>query len=140
MSCESIKVTSLNPSDCLIETAKLRTIPKGRWKGIDHGDNRYRLITSYISDARLSKKSKGSKKSSKGRLMNSFNRKRLLRIAWEMGVSNPDGFSRIDCEFFDVDLNQGFAFFASAWHNMFKQSICNYIWNHLDETDEIIAL
>lgn len=108
-----------------------------QWRGIDRGDDRkriYRKLHRYCPG-------KIRRNHRRGRLISSFPKHKLLRIAWKIGVSNPDGFGREDFQYWGIDdEEEGFEFFLSGWTDETKDCIENYIWGRLYDTDEIIAV
>lgn len=79
------------------------------------GDGRYRLyqkIPHYFPG-------KIRRQYRRGRFMSSV---KLLRIAWKVGVVNPDGFDISDCPFWNVTPEQGFELFVIGWENITKET------------------
>ena len=106
---------------------------KGRWRGLDKYDGKkriYRSIPSYFPR-------KTRRQYRRGCLMTSFTRYKLLRIAWKLVVSNPEGFDKSDCEFVGLNDDEGFKHFVSGWNRTTKDDIISYIWNHLYDTNQI---
>jgi hypothetical protein len=106
------------------------------WRGIDRRDGKYRLykrIPSYCPG-------KMRNKSLRGRLMNSFTKFKLIKIAWKIGVANPDSFDSNDAKLFNLTDEEGFKHFAEGWNNSNKDDIMNYIWNHLYDADAISVI
>ena len=112
------------------------TKSRPQWRGIDRGDDRYRLyqkLPHYFPG-------KIRRRYRRGRLMESFNQVKLIKIAWKVGVSNPDGFDRSDCEFLGCPLDEGFEHFVDGWNGTKKLALMNYIWNHLNDSNAITAI
>lgn len=136
------RVRYVSPTEQLVETVNIvrgldsLTRPQHKssrhkvWYGIDRGDDRYRLRQNV--PYRLSRKS-----DHRGRLIDSFSKYKLLRIAWKIGVSNPEGFSKDDAEFLGLDDYSGFEHFLSGWEGMRKTQLTNYVWNRLHDLDQV---
>lgn len=77
---------------------------------------------------------------SRGRVITSFTRVKLISIAWKLGVANPDGFDRFDCDFYDISLEEGYKHYVPSWRRVSKEHIINYIWNRLHDMDRILDL
>ena len=113
-----------------------RRFQNKKWRGLDRGDDRQRLYQSlpgyYPGKIRRMYR--------RGRLVTSFPKDKLLRIAWKIGVSNPEGFGKEDCQFIGINGNgQGLEFFLTGWGDATKDIIGNYIWNRLYDTNEIMT-
>lgn len=104
------------------------------WKGLDKGDEKkrlYKCLPKYYP-VKLRRRYR------RGILMSSFPIRKLLKIAWNIGVSNPDGFDKSDMKYLGFpDEESALSFFLNGWVNTDKESICNYIWNRLYDTDQI---
>jgi len=119
----------LNPVPKKTSNKKVRS----QWRGLDKYDGKrrlYRSIPSYFPG-------KIRRRYRRGRLITSFTHYKLLRIAWKLDVSNPEGFDKSDGEFMELDDNDGFEHFVNGWNDNTKDDIAIYIWNRLHETDEI---
>lgn len=99
------------------------------WRGIETWTDNYRVY-----------KRTTKKPHRKGRLLKSFTYSQLLKLAWEIGVSNPEGFSDYDSKFLGYDDGDGFNSFISGWYDTNKSDLINYIWNRLYDTDNIICI
>lgn len=118
-----------------INVRKWKETPPMAWRGLDRGDGRYRLyqkIPHYFPG-------KIRRQYRRGRLMSTFSRVKLLRIAWKVGVVNPDGFDISDCPFWNVTPEKGFEFFVNGWEGTTKETLIQYLWNKLEETDQILV-
>ena len=101
------------------------TLRESSWKGYDTGDGKLRLY----------RKRKNIKQI---KLITKFTRYELLRIAWNSDVTNPDGLNKSDCYFLGLDDDSGcFMQFLDSWDTTSNSQIINYIWNRLEETDNI---
>ena len=107
----------------------------GRWIAFDRCDGRQRL-NRY---RRLPVDEQIKFLYPRGRLISNFPRSRLLEIAWKAGVSNPEGFAKSDCEFFDMAEEDGFALFLRGWASIQKSTLCNYIWNYLYDNHAVYS-
>lgn len=105
----------------------------GPWIGLDRCDGKQRLFR-YVPGLTLRRD-----RFPKGRCMISFSRHKLLRIAWKIGVNNPDGFARDDCNFFGLTDGEGFTHFTLGWKETNKIILGNYIWNHLYDNDAVYS-
>lgn len=103
------------------------------WHGIDRQDGKcrlYRRFPSYFPrEIRRSYR--------RGRLVKSFTKYRLYRIAWSLGVSNPEGFCKADGEIFDMSNDESFQLFIRGWGRTGKEKLGNYIWNRLYDLNRI---
>ena len=112
----------------------MRVVAKMRgWKGLDKGDNQYRLYQSLSRN--FPRKLRSYNK--RGKLMKTFNMHQLLEIAWKTGVTNPDGIDRTDARFWGLSYLQGFEFYLTGWEGVSKTHLMNYIWNRLYDTERI---
>jgi hypothetical protein len=103
-----------------------------KWNFLERGDGRLRLQRT----ARIIRRFKDGTvhvrfKRSSHRLMASFSRRKLLKIAWKTDVTNPEGFDRGDTRFLGVDDDIGFEFYKTGWVSTTKIVIGRYIWNRL---------
>ena len=112
-----------------ITVRKSKEVPELRWMGLDRGDGCYRLY----QEGRIE-----TKRHQRGRLMTSFSKEKLLRIAWDIGVFNPDSFGKSECRFWGVTCREGFNMFVTGWERSSKNTIIQYIWNTLEDNDEIL--
>ena len=117
-----------------INVRKWKQTPPLKWMGLDRGDGRYRLYQKMPKHH----KRRRSQRHKRGWLMSSFSKEDLLIIAWEIGVFNPDGFGKSDCRFWGVTSKQGFKLFLIGWEPSDKNTIIQYMWNTLEENDEIL--
>ncbi len=113
-----------------------------RCQAFDKGDGRHRLLfkgQSKRSFNPLTHKIHVHMKSPKCRLINSFSKDRLMKIAWQAGVSNPDGFDRTDATFFGLNNQSAFDWFQTGWDTTSKTILGIYIWNRFHDLDEIVC-
>jgi hypothetical protein len=104
-----------------------------KWRGIDHRDGKHRLykiIPGCIRD-------KIRYRNQNGRVMHSFSKIKLIKIAWKIGVNNPEGFNKKTST---LSANQGLIHFIDGWINTSKPSLAGHIWNHLADNNSIITL
>ena len=104
-------------------------------KGLDIGDGKYRLIFS--KPQFLSYKIR--KLHDRGRVITSFSKYELIKLAWKIGVINPYGIRHhemIGDEY--CDEQDYFRCFAVGWKHCTKYDMSIYIWSHLQNTDNII--
>lgn len=111
-----------------INVRKWKETPYYEWRGLDKGDNIYRLY----------RKIPYCRKYRKGVLMTSFKMWKLFRIAWDTNVFNPDGFGISDCPFWGISQNIGYELFLQGWKGITKDKLILHIWNRLEETDRIL--
>jgi hypothetical protein len=104
-----------------------------RWRGLEKGDGQYRLYRT-IPQYRPGKIRRHSRK---GRLMKSYTTIQLMKIAWKIGVTNPEGFDLESCHHWGCEPADGLRFFITGWTGTTKDQLMNHIWNHLYDTDEI---
>lgn len=106
------------------------------WIGLDYGDGNYRLYRCIPYYFPANSKCRYIK----GRLMKSFSQYKLLKIAWKIGVANPDGFDISDSYFININSKVAFDFFVMGWNGIKKKMLIQYIWNKLEETDKILSI
>ena len=94
-----------------------------RWRGFDYKDGQRRLIEQEVGDGIRDKRMK-----SRGRVITTFQRDTLIKVAWEIGVSNPNG---DNINLFDINLEKGFEIFLDGWRWINRNLIANDIWNRL---------
>lgn len=95
------------------------------WKGLSFKD-RKRRITKIYTNWLLAPKYYSFKR---GKLLGSFNKSQLIKIAWEIGI--------------DKDKNPNFTNFerySRLWRFYSKETIANKIWNYLRLTNNIIYI
>jgi hypothetical protein len=104
------------------------------WDFHDKGDGRLRLRrkTHTVRRFKDGKIQIRFKKPSQ-RLISSFSKAKLLKIAWKCDVTNPDGFDRGDAKFLGVSDKMGFDFYKTGWCSTKKMIIGRYIWNRLHD-------
>jgi hypothetical protein len=108
---------------------------RSSWIALDRCDGKqrlYRCLPSFMSI-------QSHPLYRRGRLVTSFTRYKLLRIAWKIGVSNPDGFGRDDCDFFGLNNQEGFQQFILGWKGINKITLGDYIWNYLYDNDAVYS-
>lgn len=123
---KKVKLTISNPK---IVKLKIKN-PKGfyRWRGLDKGDNHLRLYKSkHFLD----------RGNHCGRIISSYTKDELIKVAWKIGVTNPEGFDTEECDFWEIPHDEVFEIFASGWSRVDKKTVANYIWNRLYDTDAI---
>lgn len=105
---------------------------KYTWDFFEKGDGRLRLQRKTCTTRRFKdgKVHVRFKKPSQ-RLISSFSRMKLMKIAWKCEVTNPDGFDRGDAKFLDVSDEVGFEFYKTGWTTTTKTIMGRYIWNRL---------
>lgn len=106
------------------------------WKGLDKGDGKYRIYRVLPSCLPATFHAQYSR----GVLIQKFTKLKLMRIAWILCVSNPDGFSNLDARMFSMNDLSGFCHFMSGWTTTKKDILIEYIWNHLLDTDSVKKL
>jgi len=94
------------------------------WKGLDIGDGKLRLYRKRYKNIQI-------------KLISKFTRYELLLIAWNSDVTNPDGLNKSDCSFLGLDTHDGFTIFLDSWRTTSNSNLIDYIWNRLEETDNI---
>lgn len=126
--CKSPKSSCKNNEPRWINT-KDKSI---KWRGIDRGDGKYRLyktVPHHVPDMIR-------RRNHRGRLMYSFDKVKLMKIAWKIGVSNPDGFNKKS----ELNSNRGIQHFIDGWTRTNKPALMSYIWNHLANNNKILTL
>ncbi len=91
-----------------------------KWLGINRNDGRYRI---YKRESRY--------KHVKGRLISSFTRSKLIKIAWKIGASNLIGMNHDYCKFKD---------YINGWNRSTKSILCQHIWHHLHLNKRVITI
>lgn len=104
------------------------------WDFFEKGDHRLRLrrkatTTRRFKDGKIRIRFKRPSQ----RLITSFSKAKLLKIAWKSDVTNPDGFDRNDAKFLGVTDDTGFEFYKTGWSLTTKLIIGRYIWNRLHD-------
>lgn len=102
-----------------------------KWRGIDKRDGRYRLY-------KRTSKHVNRRPNKSGKLIDSFSKSKLIKIAWKIGVANPDGFDQNDAKYLRCGLQSGYIHYKNGWMEINKKIIGNYVWNRLYDTDKII--
>lgn len=102
------------------------------WNFLDKGDGRLRLqrkagTKRYFKDGKVHVRFKKQSR----KLIASFSREKLIKIAWKSDVTNPEGFDRDDAKFLGVTDDIGFDFYKTGWISTKKIVIGRYIWNRL---------
>lgn len=128
--------TQSNPKPYPQWTRIKRNRQQLKWKGVDRHDGKYRLyqtVPGYFPG-------KIRRQHRRGKLMTSFDRIKLIKIAWKTGVANPESFDRSDCDILGLTDKQGFHCFVNGWTGTNKPTLIQYIWNHLYDSDNIITV
>jgi hypothetical protein len=102
------------------------------WDFYEKGDGRLRLRRNHLTTRHFKEgKIRVRFKKPSQKLITSFSKAKLLRIAWKCDVTNPDGFDRGDAKFLGIEDHVGFNFYKTAWSSTKKQVLGRYIWNRL---------
>lgn len=107
-----------------------KRIPLGSWMGIKCQDDIFRF----------GKRTHDYRESIRGRIGISFTKQQLIRIAWQINITNHDGFDYADCLYLGVPSNIGYLHYINGWQSVTKDVLSLYIWNKLEETDRIITI
>jgi hypothetical protein len=104
----------------------------GKWYGIISNDRRKRVIK------RIPQYYPTSPIQHRVRLLESFTLDKLIKLAWNIGVTNPEGMNNETFQLEDARDRSTYITFATGWRACPKRVMANYIWNRLVEIDRFV--
>ncbi|MEO6067395.1 MAG: hypothetical protein ABIQ41_05385 [Gemmatimonadales bacterium] len=106
--------------------------PKMEWRGLLDHDRRPRIYQKVPSCFGR----RAASQAKRGRVLDSFTRVKLIRIAWKVGVENPQGYTKDNCKRF-IRSGNYYEKYVDGWKGLQKYRVTQYLWNHMLKTNQV---